>query len=47
MLRKSVLDTKSGSSLADQPAYQRALGMAGTSNVGQAYVDVTALRTGF
>jgi hypothetical protein len=43
---KSVLDTKSGSSLADQPAYQRALGMAGTSNVGQAYVDVTALRTG-
>jgi hypothetical protein len=43
---KSVLDTKSGSSLADQPAYQRALGMAGTSNAGQAYVDVTALRTG-
>jgi hypothetical protein len=43
---KSVLDTKAGSSLADQPSYQRALGMAGTSNVGQAYVDLTALRTG-
>jgi hypothetical protein len=43
---KAVLDTKPGSSLADQPGYQRAMGLAGTSNVAQAYADLTALRTG-
>ncbi len=42
---KSVLDTKAGSSLADQPAYQRSLGLAGSSNVSQGFVDVTAVRT--
>ena len=42
---KAVLDTKAGSSLADQPAYQRAIGLAGASNDGQGFVDLTALRT--
>jgi hypothetical protein len=42
---KAVLDTKAGSSLADQPAYQRAIGMAGSSNAGQGFVDLTSLRT--
>ena len=42
---KAVLDTKAGHSLADQPAYQRAIGMAGASNTGQGFVDLTTLRT--
>jgi hypothetical protein len=42
---KAVLDTKAGHSLADQPAYQRAIGMAGSSNAGQGFVDLTNLRT--
>jgi hypothetical protein len=42
---KAVLDTKAGNSLADQPAYQRAIGMAGSSNAGQGFVDLTSLRT--
>jgi hypothetical protein len=42
---KAVLDTKAGHSLADQPAYQRAIGMAGASNAGQGFVDLTSLRT--
>lgn len=43
---KSVLDTKPGDSLADQPAYQKVINLAGASNAGQAYVDLTGLRTG-
>ena len=42
---KAVLDTKPGSSLADQPAYQRAINLAGSSNVGQGYLDLTTVRT--
>jgi hypothetical protein len=42
---KAVLDTKPGSSLADQPAYQHAIDLAGSSNVGQGYVDLAAVRT--
>ncbi len=42
---KAVLDTKSGHSLADQPAYQRAIGMAGVTNAGQGFVDLTTLRS--
>jgi hypothetical protein len=42
---KAVLDTKAGSSLADQPAYQRAINMAGSSNASQGYLDLTAIRT--
>jgi hypothetical protein len=42
---KAVLDTKSGSSLADQSAYQRAINMAGASNAGLGYLDLTAVRT--
>lgn len=42
---KAVLDTKPGSSLADQPAYQRAINLAGASNAGQGYVDLTTVRT--
>ena len=42
---KAVLDTKAGSSLADQPAYQRAIGLTGASNAGQGFVDLTAVRT--
>jgi Protein of unknown function (DUF3352) len=43
---KSVLDTKPGASLADQAGYQKAIGLAGPTNVGQGYVDLTGLRTG-
>lgn len=42
---KAVLDTKAGHSLADQPAYQRAIGLAGSSNAGQGFIDLAALRT--
>jgi hypothetical protein len=40
---KSVVDTKAGDSLADQPRYQAALDRAGSSNTGQAYVDIAGL----
>ncbi|HLY12807.1 MAG TPA: DUF3352 domain-containing protein, partial [Candidatus Limnocylindrales bacterium] len=42
---KAVLDTKPGSSLADQAAYQRAIDLAGSSAASQGYVDLTAIRT--
>jgi hypothetical protein len=37
---KAVLDTKPGSSLADQVEYKNALDRAGVSNTGQLYVDL-------
>jgi hypothetical protein len=37
---KAVLDTKSGSALADQQAYRDAMDHAGASNAGQLYVDL-------
>jgi hypothetical protein len=40
---KAVLDTKAGSSLADQPRYRTALDRAGASNVSQVYVDLAAI----
>ena len=40
---KAVLDTKSGSSLADQAGYKAAIGLAGASNASQGYVDVAAI----
>jgi len=40
---KAVLDATPGSSLASQPAYRRAMGLAGTENLGQAYVDIRAV----
>jgi hypothetical protein len=40
---KAVLDTKSGSSLADQAGYKAAIGLAGASNSSQGYVDVAAI----
>ncbi len=40
---KAVLDTKAGSSLADQPRYKTAMGRAGASNASQGYVDVAAI----
>jgi hypothetical protein len=42
---KAVLDTKPGSALADQAAYQRAIDLAGSSSASQGYVDITAIRT--
>ncbi len=42
---KSVLDTKAGSSLADQATYKRALDLAGASNAEQMFVDLAAVRT--
>ena len=42
---KAVLDTKPGSSLADQPGYQRAIDLAGSSAASQGYIDLTAVRT--
>ncbi|MGH2511302.1 MAG: DUF3352 domain-containing protein, partial [Candidatus Limnocylindrales bacterium] len=41
---KAVLDTKAGHSLADQPAYQQAIGLAGSSNAGQGFIDLAGLR---
>jgi Protein of unknown function (DUF3352) len=40
---KAVLDTKAGSSLADQPRYKTAMGRAGASNSSQGFVDVAAI----
>ena len=40
---KSVVDTKAGSSLADQPRYRAAVDRVGEANLGQAFVDVSAL----
>ena len=40
---KAVLDTKAGSSLADQARYKTAIGLAGASNASQGYVDVAAI----
>ena len=42
---KAVLDTKAGSSLADQPGYQRAINLAGANNGEQMFVDLTAIRS--
>ena len=39
---KSVIDTASGSSLADQPRYKAAMAMVGANNSGEGYVDVAA-----
>ena len=44
-LVKAVLDTKPGAALADQAGYQKAIGLAGATNAGQGYVDLTGLRT--
>jgi hypothetical protein len=40
---KAVLDTKAGSSLADQPRYKTVIGRAGASNASQGYLDVAAI----
>ena len=40
---KAVLDTKAGSSLADQARYKTAIGRVGASNTSQGYVDVAAI----
>lgn len=40
---KAVLDTKAGSSLADEARYKTAIGLAGASNASQGYVDVAAI----
>ncbi len=40
---KAVLDTKAGSSLADQARYKAAMGRVGASNTSQGYVDVAAI----
>ena len=40
---KGVLDTKPGSSLADQANYRTALEKVGASNAGQYFLDVQAL----
>ena len=37
---KSVLDTPSGASLADQSRYRAVMDAAGSTNSGQVYVDV-------
>jgi hypothetical protein len=42
---KQVIDTPAGSALADQPAYRAAVGLAGSPNAGQAYLDVPDLIT--
>ena len=42
---KAVLDTRAGSALADQAAYQKAINLAGANNAGQMFVNITALRT--
>jgi hypothetical protein len=41
---KSVLDTKPGSSLADNGRFKSLIGRVGESNVGDAFVDITAVR---
>jgi len=41
---KSVLDTKAGSSLADNARFKSLIGRVGESNVGDAFVDITAVR---
>ena len=41
---KSVLDTKPGSSLADDSRFKSLIGRVGESNVGDAFVDITAVR---
>ena len=41
---KSVLDTKPGSSLADNGRFKSLVGRVGESNVGDAFVDITAVR---
>lgn len=40
---KAVLDTRSGSSLADQAGYRTAIGLAGASNASQGYVDIATI----
>jgi hypothetical protein len=39
---KAILDTKSGSTLADQANYRSAIDRAGSSNTGQLYLDLAA-----
>jgi hypothetical protein len=41
---KSVLDTKPGSSLADDSRFKALIGRVGDRNVGDAFVDITAVR---
>ncbi len=40
---KAVLDTKAGSSLADQSRYKTALDRAGAENTASAYLDVQSV----
>jgi len=42
---KAVLDTKAGSSLADQGQYQEAIKAVGSSNTAQVYADVASIVT--
>jgi hypothetical protein len=39
---KRVVDTTSGSSLADQPRYKAAMALVGASNNGEGYFDMAA-----
>ena len=41
---KSVLDTKPGSSLADDGRFKSLIGRVGDQNVGDAFVDIAAVR---
>ena len=41
---KQVLDAKPGASLADQARYKQAIGLVGAENIGQGFVDLTAVR---
>jgi len=41
---KQVLDAKAGASLADQARYKQAIDLVGAENIGQAYVDLAAVR---
>jgi hypothetical protein len=40
---RAILDVAGANTLAGDPAYQRAIGLAGRSNVGQLYVNLAAL----
>ena len=42
---KSIVDVKSGSSLADQARYRDAMARVGTSNASSVFVDLAAIRT--
>jgi hypothetical protein len=42
---KSIVDVKSGASLADQARYRDAMSRVGTSNASSAFLDLAAIRT--